>query len=116
MQNTDETNIEMIRGDTLQLGVELYDDDGNLIDDAITAAYFSCKSDPQSDSYVFQKQLNAGITEASTGKYRVRVAPEDTYSVEPGTYYFDMQIEIGSDVYTPLIGKLVINYDITREN
>lgn len=114
MAKTD-IDITAIRGDTIALGVELYDEDGTLITDDLDAAYFSCKTDPSDSDYVFQKSLTDGISKIEAGKYRVRVAPEDTKDLEPGSYFYDLEITIGSDVYTPLKGKLKLEQDITRE-
>lgn len=110
-----DTNITMVRGDTLALGIELYDDDGELLTDDLTGAYFSCKADSDDEEYVFQKSLSDGISKRSTGVYSVRVAPEDTEDLEAGVYYYDLEIQISSDVYTPIKGKLTLETDITRE-
>lgn len=114
MAKTD-TDITAVRGDTIALGVELYDDDGELITDDLDEAYFSCKKDGADTAYVFQKSLNNGITKASTGVYKIRVAPEDTNTLDVGTYYYDFEIHIDDDVYTPIKGKLKLEQDITRE-
>lgn len=105
-----DTNLSMVRGDTLAFGVEIED-----LDQDLETCYFSCKTDPSDTEYVFQKSLEDGISKVETGKYRIRVAPEDTYSLEPAKYYYDLQIGINSDIYTILKGKLDIVVDITRE-
>lgn len=110
-----DTDITAVRGDTIALGVELYDEDGELITDDLDAAYFSCKKNQTDNNYEFQKTLGSGITKVETGKYRVRVAPEDTDNLDVGTYYYDLEIHINDDVYTPLKGKLKLEQDITRE-
>lgn len=114
MAKTD-IDITAVRGDTIALGVELLDEDGELLTDDLDAAYFSCKADPSDSNYVFQKSLTDGITKVEAGKYTVRVAPEDTEDLEPGSYFYDLEITIGSDVYTPLKGRLKLEQDITRE-
>ena len=43
----------------------------------------------------------------------IRVAPNDTRDVDAGEYFYDMQIGVGSDVYTLLIGTLFLMQDIT---
>lgn len=108
MNNTKVFNIKMTRGDTLSFsfGVEGIDS----LDDA----YFTCKLNHDDDTNIFQKDLTDGISLVETGKYRVRVAPEDTESVELGTYYYDLQIGKNSDVFTILKGVLEIEYDVTR--
>lgn len=104
-----DTNLTMVKGDTLAFGVEI-----EGLDHDLATAYFSCKKDPNDDEYVFQKELNDGISKVETGKYRVRVAPADTASLEIGDYYYDLQIGVNSDIYTILRGKLTIEYEITR--
>ncbi len=102
-------NISMVRGDTLAFAFEV---DGM---DQLDTAFFSCKVNPDDVLYIFQKSLNDGISNASTGKYRVRVAPEDTENVELGAYYYDLQIGANNDIYTILRGTLKLVPDITKE-
>lgn len=104
-----DTNLESLRGDTLAFGVEI---EGLTTD--LATAYFSCKSDPTDTTYIFQKSLTDGITKVSTGTYRVRVAPEDTKNLDAGTYYYDLQIGVSSDIYTIMIGKLKLVQDVTN--
>lgn len=104
-----ETNLKMVRGDTLAFGVEI-----EGLEQDLDTAYFSCKTNYDDNSYVFQKTLSNGITKVETGKYRVRVAPADTASLEAGQYYYDFQIGVNGDVYTILRGVLKIEYDVTN--
>lgn len=105
-------NLKMVRGDTFSFTIEI---DG-LTDD-LTGAYFSCKQNKDDETYVFQKELSAGIektSETSTSKsYKVTVAPSDTNGVDEGNYYYDLQIEVDGEVFTPLLGVLNIVADIT---
>lgn len=106
-------NLKMVRGDTFSFTIEI---DGLTTD--LTDAYFSCKKNKDDDNYVFQKSLGAGITKSSetdTSKsYIVTVASNDTEEVDEGNYYYDLQIEVDNDVFTPLLGVLNIVADITR--
>ena len=111
MAAIDNTNIAMVRGDTLAFAVEIED-----LDQDLDTCFFSCKSDPSDTEYVFQKSLDNGIEKESIGKYKVRVAPEDTENVEPGKYQYDLQIGLNGDIYTVLKGQLEIVFDITRED
>ena len=107
-------NITMVRGDTLAFGVQL---DG--LTQQLDSAFFSCKIDPEEIEYVFQKSLRNGIELVEIGEdaiyYRFRVAPEDTYDLNEGKYYYDAQIGVNGDIFTILKGVLVIQDDITRE-
>lgn len=104
-----DTNIQMVRGDTMAFGIEI---DG--LDQDLASCYLTCKKSFQGEN-VFQKSLGNGISKVSSGVYRVRVAPADTFNVEAGNYYYDLQISVNSDVITLLRGILMIQNDVTRE-
>lgn len=106
-------DIELIRGDTLSFNF--------ILNETLNNAYFTCKRTTKKDDtdYLFQKSLGNGISlveESEEGKvYAVRIAPEDTHDIDKGKYFYDLQIEINQDVFTPLIGKFKIMDDVTRE-
>ena len=101
-------NLCMVRGDTLAFSFEV---EGI---DTLDTAYFSCKANADDTEYVFQKSLSDGISVVETGKYRVRVAPEDTSNIEIGSYYYDLEIGANSDIFTILKGILKVEQDVTR--
>ena len=105
-----DTNLAMIRGDTYAFGVEIED-----LDQDLETAYFSCKNSADDEEYIFQKTLDDGISKVDTGKYRVRIAPEDTVNLSAKSYRYDLQIGVNGDIYTVLKGELTIAEDITRE-
>ena len=104
-----DTNISMVRGDTLSFGVEY---DGTEQD--LDAAYFTVRDSVNSSQITLQKTLGYGITKSDTGKYVVRVAPNDTNIIPAGAYYYDLQAELNGDVFTLLKGALIIEQDITQ--
>lgn len=104
-------NLEMTRGDTKLFAVNIV----NLTDQDLDTAYLTCRQSADDDEYVFQKSLEDGITKVETGKYRVRIAPEDTKDLDLGTYYYDLEIGVGEDIHTITKGKLQLTYDVTRE-
>lgn len=106
----DDSNITMVRGDTLALGINITDEEGQPLN--VDSAYFSCKKN-YDEPYVFQKALNDGITKSSDGNYVVRVAPADTASLDAGLYFYDLQVGKDGDVFTLLIGSLNIMHDVT---
>ncbi len=112
MASKNETNMTMTRGDTLAFAVEIEGLEGQELD----TVKFSCKADPDDEEYVFQKTLEDGISKVSAGKYRVRVAPEDTKDAELGKYFYDLQIGINSDIYTIMKGKLELTWEATKED
>lgn len=102
--------ISMIRGDTLSFNLEFEE-----LETDLSSAFFTCKESYSHKETVFQKSLNNGITKLETGKYHVRVAPDDTAEIEAGKYYYDLQIGAGEDIYTVLIGVLEIIPDVTTQ-
>lgn len=103
-------NFDIIRGDTLMFTIDIE----NLEED-LDSCYFSCKKNINDEYYTFQKSLENGITKIDTGKYQIRVAPEDTKSKDIGIYIYDLQIGIGQDIYTVMTGQFSINKEITEE-
>ena len=107
-------NLYMVRGDTFRFTIEIEGLVQNL-----TSAYFSCKKNKDDDEYIFQKSLGDGIAKVKDNEnskdYEIVVAPEDTEDVDFGNYIYDLQLAVGSDVLTPLLGTLTIDWDVTRE-
>ena len=107
-------NMFMVRGDTFRFSVEIEGLQENL-----TSAYFSCKKNYEDTEYIFQKSIGVGITKVKNTEtgiiYEVVVAPEDTENVECGNYFYDLQIELNGDNFTPLNAILKIEKDVTRE-
>ena len=103
-------NITMVRGDTLSFNVQITDQSGDLIE--VDSAYFTCKKLSTDDSNIFKKSLDDGISMLDDC-YVVRVAPEDTRNVSAGQYFYDLQIGVGEDIFTILIGVLEIEQDVT---
>ena len=107
----EESNITMMRGDALSFGLEIQDGEGNPLD--VETAYFTSKKTYTDEVTLFQKSLSNGISKDSTGKYIVRVAPEDTAEAEAGKYFYDFQVGLNTDVFTILHGVLEIEPDVT---
>ena len=103
-----DTNLSMVRGDTLAFGLEF-----EGLEQDLDSAYFTCKANATLSDYVFQKTLEDGIDKVATGKYRVRVDPVDTSTVEAREYYYDLVIGVNDDVFTLLKGVLSIEQNVT---
>lgn len=102
-------NIKMVRGDTLEFYVE-FDD----LESALSSASFTCR-DTWDGAVKFQATLNNGITVDSgdANVYDVHILPNKTSSLDWGTYVYDLQIGVGSDIYTLIKGKLYLTEDAT---
>lgn len=105
-------NIEMVRGDTLTFTIEADADIGTVSALAMTVRDLS---DTQKFQVTLTSSTSGAITVVTSGrKWNVRVAPAATSTLTPGVYSYDIQMTIGSDIYTPLYGKLHLVQDVTR--
>lgn len=109
--NMENENITMVRGDTLSFNVEVTDENGEAV--TVDSADFTCKKNAMGEENIFHKSLGAGIEQDGV-LLTVRVAPNDTKDVEAGRYFYDLQLGVGDDVYTPMIGVLAIEQDVTN--
>lgn len=100
-------NIKMVKGDTESFGFEIEGVEN------LDAAYFSCKRNSQDENYLFQKSLNSGITQRTENQYVVRIDPDDTALLEPGQYWYDLEISKNDDVFTIFRGVLELLPEIT---
>ena len=104
-------NLTMVRGDTFQFKLKLQD-----VTATIGNIVFSCKKRAVDTNYVFRKTLGDGVTPDGTDpdSYIIRVAPVDTLNVSAGKYVYDLEVTMGQDVYTLLMGNLSIIQDVTE--
>ena len=105
----DDRYVTMTRGDTMSFGIEI-----EGLNQDLETAFFTCRKD-LTESPVFQKSIGNGISKVGNQQYAVRIAPEDTANLQPGRYYYDLQLSVNSDVFTILKGVLEIDNDVTRE-
>ena len=101
-------NISMVRGDTYAFDLVLSELDAN-----VNTIFFTVKKWRDDAQPTVQKSLADGITTVGELRYRIRVAPEDTKELEAGNYIYDLQIGIGEDIYTPMMGEFIIIQDVT---
>lgn len=106
----DERYVLMTRGDTMSFGMIIE----GMGDQELETAYLTCRKN-HTDPPVFQKSLGDGISLLEKGQYVVRVAPEDTKDLEPGKYFYDLEIGLNGDIFTVLNGVLELARDVTRE-
>ena len=99
-------NMNMVRGDTLAFGARF-----NGLTQDLTSANFTIRT--TAGAQVVSKSIGSGITKVATGVYKVRVAPTDTSSLTAGEYKYDFQVGVGTDIFTILIGRLMIDQDVT---
>ena len=109
-------DIRHVKGDTYSSAMVIEN-----LGQALDTAYFTCRENLNDDSEkLFVKSLNNGITqveyddENDIRKYAVRVEPGDTKDLQSGTYYYDFEIGVNSDIFTIMKGKFIIEQDSSR--
>lgn len=79
----------------------------NLQED-LTTFELGVKKEYTDNTMLIEKSLGNGITKIGTGKYRIDFTPAETKALEPNYYVYDLRMTLGSTVYTPLYGYLMI--------
>lgn len=109
-------NIRHVKGDTFSCAL-IVEDLGQDLD----GVSFTCRENLNDDSDVlFQCTLNDGISlveydeENDIRKYAIRVDPNKTKDLQSGTYYYDEEIRVNSDVFTIMKGRFIIEQDSSR--
>lgn len=110
-------DIRHVKGDTFQSALTVENLNQN-----IESAYFTCRDSLNDNSQIlFEKSLNNGISlveydeENDIRKYAVRINPDDTKDLQSGTYFYDLQISVNSDIFTIMKGKFIIEQDCSRK-
>ena len=108
MRNYPNYQINMARGDSCSFGLE-FEGLGQDLD----TAFLTVKKNALDVEPLFQKSLGAGITKQDSDHYVVRIAPEDTEELDAGQYPFDVQIGVNGDVFTIMLGIIILSQDVT---
>ena len=109
-------NIRHVKGDTFSCAMEI-DELGQDLD----SVYFTCRDSLNEDStQLFQVSLYNGITlveydqDTDTRKYAIRVPPAMTKDLQSGTYYYDLQVGINTDIFTIMRGEFILEQEATQ--
>lgn len=106
-----DANLSVFKGDTLSFAVEIE----GLDNQELERAYFTVKENKDDAEPLIQGTLGAEIWKIDATHYGVRIPPSSTVVLEPGRYFYDMQISLNGDTFTILAGKLIVKKDITED-
>lgn len=104
--------MTIIRGDTGAFKFQRLDSSGEPITATPTAIYFTVKKSYTYSSDIFQKTL-ADMTMDEDGTWHFIIAPEDTASLDYGTYVYDLEVTTEDYVQTIAKGKLMLEEEAT---
>ena len=116
--NAIKRDIAMVRGDTMAFAFQVK----GLQGQAPEHIYFTCKSKIEDEDAVFMVSdantidLRSYESETDIFTYTVRIPPNKTAELELGRYFYDLKVEVDSDVITLMIGRLSIEYDVHKSS
>lgn len=106
--------IKITRGDSAYLTINVADADGNPYilenEDKVRVQVRSKYNDDENEGFLFEGE----VTDNGDGTVIWRIKPEDTATANPATaYYYDVQLEIGEDIFTIISSKFKILNEVT---
>lgn len=111
-------NIIHERGDTYSSAIVI-----EGLGQTVDSIYFTCRENLNDNAEIlFQCSINNGISmveydeENDIRKYAIRIAPSKTRDLQSGTYYYDLEVGVNSDIFTIMKGKFILEQDATRED
>ena len=104
--------MKITRGDTGAYKFQRLDKSGNAITTTPTALYFTVKKTYSQSTFAFQKSLS-DMTIDENGFWHFKIQPEDTDTLEYGTYVYDIEVTDGDYVQTIAKGDLDICEEAT---
>lgn len=110
-------DISITQGDTCSFGFQIQGLEG----EKPSAIYFSCKEKIEDDEALFRVTLSDNIDERSYDSekdiltYGVRIPPQYTHNLPLGRYFYDLQVQVNGDIITLMVGRLTLEYQVTRE-
>lgn len=89
--------IEIVRGTTLPMILEITDANGSLYSLGTgERVLFGVKKEPKDESPIF---VLTAAAQGATGQYSITIYPENTQALEPGRYWYDVGLESGGDYF-----------------
>ena len=108
---------ELIHGDSRTIKATFKKVDGSLYDLTGATAYLTLNKskNPTSDGTAAIQKIVTDIPEPESGIVRFKIIPADWENVDPGTYWFDVQlVDAGQNKLSRKREEITVIADITR--
>ena len=108
--------IELIRGDSRDIGVTFKDKDGTPINLTGGAVFFtvSRNQNPQNDDDALILKNVSSHADPESGRTVIKLTPEDT-DIKPGSFWYDVQlVDVEGNVLSKEKAQITVVSDITR--
>lgn len=104
--------MKVKKGDTLRTNLYLNKDGEPFDFTTAVSVQLSIRRNLGEDPPLFTKTLADGLVQVETGILQLELLPAETDTMEPGIYYWELQIEeVSGFVLSPLSGTLTISQD-----
>ena len=104
--------ITIIRGDDVVINLELVDDDGTAVDLTDTVLRFSVKRRFEDADVILTKEITVH-EEPENGISNIVLSDQET-DLEPGSYFWDLEIEADGLTSSTDYGIFKVKPDITK--
>ena len=92
--------LKIVRGTSNVFGITVKDDEGNqYVLKENEKLVFGLKKSPRDEKCVLIKP----ITHIVDGEYYLELTPADTSQLEYGQYFYDVGLQVGTNVFYPVI-------------
>ena len=108
--------IDLIRGDSREIGVTFKDKDGDAINLTNATVFFtvSRQQNPDNDDNALITKDVSSHDQPETGRTVIKLTPEDT-DVNLGSFWYDVQlVDVEGNVLSKKKDKIEVIADITR--
>lgn len=108
-------NLRIARGDTFLRTLSFVDESGTVIDITGWTIFFTVKDvDTEADGTSEISEEITSHTSPTEGLTQILIAAATMAALAPGDYFYDIQIKkADGTIFTILIGKLIVDADIT---
>lgn len=108
-------DFEFPRGDTKVFKFKLQDKNGEELSLSATDRLFlTAKKNHKSTEVIFQKTIGNGIELKDDGYYYVTIYPDDTNSLNYGSFGYDIEIKTATGIVKTLcIGSITLTEEYT---
>lgn len=107
-------NLKAMRGDTFIRSLSFVDESGTVIDITGWTIFFTAKNVLSEADAAAEVSVNVTSHTSPTGGLTQILASAAAMTIEPGDYFYDIQIKkADGTIFTILSGKLIVETDIS---
>lgn len=107
--------IRFPRGDIHTVTFSITDSTGTVLGTDFDEIFFTVKASFSSKSVLIQKKLSNGGIVKDGEAYTFTLQPEDTNALDFKKYVFDIEIILGTEIKSTVVGEFVLTPEVTHQ-